>query len=736
MDEDSGTNDRREGRQLQRLTAVVAELKLLNDIALAASGALSMDAVLEMIIEKSLKALNAEQGSLLLVTGESKAPLKTYIRQDNRSKLHGSYHAGTHITGYVLHHRKPLLIHDLSADGRFDTVPQEWTDIKSVLCVPIITQTQLIGVMMMINKKDGIPFTDDDQRLLMILATQAGQLIANARLVEESTRKQEELATARIEAEKWRELDQLKSRFFADISHELRTPLTLILGPTEQLIAGSLQRDVTSDYHLIRRNARRLLRLINELLDLARLEAGSLKLHVSPGNIVSLAASIIESFQPLADGHQIALRLTSASDRLDAWLDYEKVETILYNLLSNALKFTPDNGTVTLVVEPTPAAGVPAKGVRITVADSGRGIPPEKLRRLFERYYQAEERDHLSGSGLGLALTKGLVETHHGSISVESSPGQGTLFTVELPADRTSFSPEEIATYEVAEGVAREGADVAEDSRKEPARAGSGPEEPDAGLPLVLLVEDDAALRRHLRDGLKGEFRIYEASDGDVGLSIARDVIPDIVISDIAMPGMTGIELCVKLKNDERTSHIPVLLLTADAAHDKKIQGLRTGADDYVTKPFDWQELTTRVRNLIDSRRRLRERFSNATGLKPSEIATSSMDEIFLERVMQTVERAMGDENFSVEELARDIGMSYSQLHRKLTALVNQSPNHFIRSMRLQRAKDLLERNAATVSEIAYTVGFASPAYFTKCFHQQFGIVPSGVKKKADSQDP
>jgi DNA-binding response OmpR family regulator len=252
----------------------------------------------------------------------------------------------------------------------------------------------------------------------------------------------------------------------------------------------------------------------------------------------------------------------------------------------------------------------------------------------------------------------------------------------------------------------------------------------------MLIVEDDPEMRRYLCDTLKRSYRIFEASDGEIGLSIARDIIPDIVISDVGMPVMDGLQLCRNLKDDERTSHIPVVLLTAMAAQGTKMAGLETGADDYIVKPFDWRELHTRVQNLVEGRKHLRERFSRTTLLKPSEMAVTSMDEAFLMKVLASIEQSMGDEAFSVENLARDVAMSYSQLHRKLTALLNQSPNELIRSMRLQRAKDLIERGAGTISEIAYTVGFGSPAYLTKCFREQFGIVPSQVRRKSGAPPP
>ena len=719
--------------EIERLRAAVDELKLLNEIALEATAAASVEEILGMIIDKSLKVVNAEQGSILLVSDESNASLKTFIRQDNRSSLRNSYRVGVHITGYVLYHREPLRIDDLAHDPRFEPDEQERAEIHSVLCVPIINQGHLIGAFMMTNKKSGNAFTKDDQRLLMILGGQSGQLIANARLQTETNRKKEELALARVEAEKLRELDELKSRFFAEISHELRAPLALILGPLDQLLSGPTTRDVQSDYRLMWRNARRLLRLVTQLLDSVRLEAGSLRLCVSEGGIASLVGSIVSAFQPLAEQKAIVLSLATSSGNLRGWFDPDKIETILYNLLSNALKFTPAQGNIGVDLTCIGESSEGLQRVRITVADSGRGIPPKDLEHLFDRYYQVRAEDRRTGSGLGLNLTKGIVELHHGRITVQSGENRGSIFTVELPLERNSYTPEEIAEYPSRQSEIQDKADqLMEELPTEESSTLLPPPGPaaDRALPAMLIIEDETEMRQFLRDSFKKKFKIFEASEAGIALTIAQDTIPDIVICDVVLSGTDGIHLCRSLKGDERTSHIPVVLLTAEASQDSRIAGLAAGADDYLTKPFDWPELVTRVQNLVDSRKQLRERYTRSSPLSLSEIAVSSMDQIFLQKVMTAVERSMGDETFGVEELARDVAMSYSQLHRKLTAILNQSPNQFIRSIRLHRAKELIERNAATISEIAYTVGFGSPAYFTKCFHEQFGIVPTQVEQK------
>ncbi len=719
--------------EIRRLRAVVEELKLLNTIALISSGASSLEAMLGIIIDESLKVVNAEQGSIVLVTGDTGTSLKTFIRQDNKSSLRPSYHVGAHVIGSVVHERKPLLIEDLATDKRFQATEQERADIRSLLCVPIINQARLIGAVMMVNKKGGHAFTPDDQRLLMILSAQAGQLIVNAQLREESGRKKEELAEARLETEKWRELDELKSRFFADISHEFRTPLTLILGPIEHLIAGTREGSPVGDYRLIRRNAHRLLRLINDLLDLSRLEAKSMKLHVAEGDIALTLRMVAESFQLWSEQHGIALRWTSVPHALHGYFDRDKVETVLSNLLSNALKFTPRDGTVTVALALREADPEPGRWVSVNVADSGRGIPAGKVANLFDRYYQVEDADRQTGSGLGLALSKGLIELHHGAIAVTSSEDRGSVFEVHFPIDRASYLSEELAEDMAPVGSANPAtpepiSQFSESPGPSPPRSTESP-----ALPLMLIVEDDPDMRRYLCDNLKQSFRILEASDGDIALATARDTLPDVVISDVSMPVMDGLQLCRHLKEDERTSHIPFVLLTASAGQEGKLRGLESGADDYLTKPFDWKELETRVHNLVEGRRRLREGFRQAFLLTSSATAAPSMDESFLMKVKSSIERSMGDEAFNVEDLAKDVAMSYSQLHRKLTALVNQSPNQLIRSMRLHRARELLERGAGTISEIAYTVGFGSPAYLTKCFREQFGTVPSEVKLKSSS---
>ncbi len=603
---------------------------------------------------------------------------------------------------------------------------------------------------------------------------------------------QAELEHAR--AESLQEVDSLKSRFFANISHEFRTPLTLILGPISkwrELLArmGTIQRhpertlsersepkgeskDVLSREHastpsqlgsvetalsmtrivgelptdlgMMERNAQRLLRLINQLLDLSKLEGGAMKLQASRGNIVAFVKGLASSFESSANVRRVTIDIRAERDDVEMYFDRDKMEKILTNLLSNAFKFTPEGGRVEVNVlcrGGSRSAPTEHKSVEITIADTGIGIPADELPRVFDRFYQVDSsqtREH-EGSGIGLALTKELVELHHGSISVTSEVGKGTEFTVQLPLGRDHLKDEEIIDEEDSQlrveslrATDLSAISLAERSEAIPhmdqiASARENVPRNDT-TPLVLVVEDNADVRAYMREYLVTGYDVQEAHDGAEGIEKAKEIIPDLIISDVMMPKKDGYELCKALKLDEKTSHIPIILLTAKAGIENKIEGLETGADDYLTKPFDAKELLVRVKNLIDLRRKLRDRFSVGQVLKPGDIAVTSVDDAFLQKAMSLVEQRMGDEEFGVEQMRNELGMSRTQLHRKLTALTNQSAGDFIRYMRLQRSKDLLKQNAGTVSEIAYQVGFNSVAYFTKCFREQFGVVPSEVR--------
>ncbi|MDH3252525.1 MAG: ATP-binding protein, partial [Ignavibacteria bacterium] len=547
-----------------------------------------------------------------------------------------------------------------------------------------------------------------------------------------------------FEAEKLREVDAMKMRFFANISHEFRTPLTLILGPVGKLLSRAQRADDQEDLHIIRRNGLRLLELINQLLDIAKLDAGRMKIQVQALDLVPYLKGLVFSFASLAERKHIQLEFQPTEESITAYVDRDKVQKIVTNLLYNAFKFTPEGGEIRVGV--SLAGGAIESGldqehpettggfVEIVVSDNGVGIPMEKLEKIFHRFYQADDshvREH-EGTGIGLALTKELVEVHHGHISVTSEPGKGSTFRVRLPLGKEHWQEEEIVedTESAEERAVAVPVSVVDVSGGEEAKAmKDGNDEPEDttgdARPLVLVVEDNADVRSYIRSYLTQQYRVEEAVDGLAGLETAIDHMPDLVVSDIMMPKMDGVELCRKLKTDERTSHIPVILLTARASDEGKLEGLETGADDYIIKPFDVQELQVRIKNLIELRKTLREKYRRHCVLEPQDTPIESMDEKFLRKVLDVVQEQMSEPGFSTTTLAQGVCMSRMQLNRKLHALTGRSPHDFIRNLRLQRAAKLLDAHWGNVAEIAFEVGFNSLSHFSKAFREEYGVLPS-----------
>ncbi len=536
------------------------------------------------------------------------------------------------------------------------------------------------------------------------------------------------------------ETEKLKSRFFANISHEFRTPLTLILGPAEKIISGTSD-DVKKDANTIKRNSRRLLQLINQLLDLSKLEAGKLKLEASKGNIVSFVKGVALSFESLAESKDITLTLYSEKEFIELYFDREKMIQVLTNILSNAFKFTPVDGKITVSVKETDS-----KHVEIKIRDTGIGIAAEEIPKLFDRFYQVDSSltREFEGTGIGLALTKELVELHHGSIRVESKQKDAgmegsvwTEFIVELPLGKEHLKNEEIIkdTSKVIETKDS----IGEKSHFKPdLHLGPGlkiqeemADELKYDKTIILVVEDNYDMREYIKESLDSNYQIEEAVNGEQGVRKAGKIIPDLIISDMMMPKMAGNELVRILKNEEATSHIPIILLTAKAGHEDKLEGLETGADDYLTKPFDIKELQVRIRNLIKIRKKLQEKYSKPENMLPGtkEQRLNSIDEKFMFRVAQVIDKHISEEEFDIEEFCSEVAMSRTQLHRKLKALTGKSASLYIRSVKLARAKQLIEEQQGTISEIAYSVGFSSPVYFTRCFREEFGYPPSDLKK-------
>lgn len=519
-------------------------------------------------------------------------------------------------------------------------------------------------------------------------------------------------------AEHLSELDNLKSRFFTNISHEFRTPITLILAPLKELYEKVRDPDQKNTLATMQRNGQRLLRLINQLLDLSKIEAGKMNLNIAAIDLVTFIREVASSYESLAAARNMKFFFYTELPALSAAIDEEKIEKVIHNLLSNAFKFTQDGGQVIISLR------IGEKDTAlIIVKDTGIGIPQDQLPKVFDRFYQVDSSQTRAyeGSGLGMALAKELIELHHGSITVDSTEGKGTTFTVSLPltTKTTAAKP----AREVSPLIAAPDQIDPEQPSAASLAAATGILSPESH-PLVLIVEDNADMRSFINRSLSDLYQIAEATDGKQGILKAGELIPDLIISDVMMPQMDGYQLCEHIKTNEPTCHIPVILLTAKADRESRLTGLETGADDYLSKPFDADELRIIIHNRIEQRRRMRERFSREITLEPTKIAVTSQDEKFITKVLAIIEERMHDENFSIDELSRQAGYSNMQLYRKIKGLSGQTPGQFLRTIRLRRAAELLKNNADNVSQIAYSVGFGSVSYFVKCFREQYGVTP------------
>ncbi len=558
-----------------------------------------------------------------------------------------------------------------------------------------------------------------------------------------------ELKMREFEAKKLQELENLKSRFFANLSHEFRTPLMLIKGPVEQLKnelskSGLNGNGYEEQLNMIYRNSQKLQELIDQLLELSRLEAASIPLKARQENLIIMLKGILQAFEYMSKQKNIEFIFNCKEETITAWIDRDKFEKIINNLLSNAFKFTKDKGTVSVFV----GLNNTTHNAEIKIADTGIGIPEDKIDKIFNRFYQADDssRKAFGGSGIGLALVKELVELHKWKITVRSELNNGTEFTLLIPLgdyleeneklyekDNISKKPE--VNKQVSSVVISK-----EHNRKT------------SELPVItnvfdkevsiLLVEDSSDVRTYLSELLKfglNEFqeslhhnvqlKIIEAENGKEGLKIAGERMPDLIISDIMMPFMDGIEFCNRIKANWETSHIPIILLTAKASSESKIEGLVTGADDYLTKPFDSKELLVRVKNLLEQRRQLKEKFSSEIKISADSVTTTSLDNEFLNKALAIAEKNISNANFDLESFAKEMFVSRSQLHRKLLAVTGQAPGEFLRLIRLKHAARLLLEKNQSVTQIAFEVGFNSPSHFTKAFHQQFNCLPSEFGK-------
>ena len=539
-------------------------------------------------------------------------------------------------------------------------------------------------------------------------------LLLARRIVLQRARMKFAIEEERKETQRMHELDLMKTKFFTNVSHEFRTPLSLIITPLDKLIRNTTESEQKNQYQLIQRNARRLLNMVNQLLDFRKLEVQEIKLNLSNGDIIQFMKDVSWSFTDMAEKKGILFSFHSAIDQLYTSFDTDKIERILFNLLSNAFKFTPQHGSIAVTIVEQPAIA-PQHLLEIRVQDSGIGMLPEKQERIFERFFQNDIPGSLvnQGSGIGLSITKEFVKLHGGTITVESAPDKGSCFIVVLPFVETAIQsppPAEEAITEVpTEEIPVTGSVTKPSSKKA----------------TLLLVEDNEDFRFYLKDNLKEFYTIIEAGNGKEGWQKALQLHPDLVVSDITMPEMNGIDLCKKIKTDARTKHIPVILLTARMAEMQQVEGYQTGANDYITKPFNFEILQSRIRNLVLQQESLRKTYQKQVEVKTSEVEIGSADEKFIRQALEIVERNMDNADFSVEELSREMFMSRVGLYKKLFSITGKTPIEFIRSIRLKRAAQLLEKSQMTVAEIAYEVGFNNPKYFAKHFKAEFGMLPS-----------
>lgn len=547
------------------------------------------------------------------------------------------------------------------------------------------------------------------------------ELSEQKRQLEEQRDKLEEQRDQLIQlSHQLEEATHAKLVFFTNISHDFRTPLTLVADPVDQLLAD---KTLSSDQHrmlmLVQRNVNILLRLVNQILDFRKYENGKMEYTPVAVDILSSFEGWNESFQAVARKKHIHFSFDNMPDtdyRTSA--DIEKLERIYFNLLSNAFKFTPENGKIT--VRLSTLVNEDKRWIRFTVANTGSMISAEHIRNVFDRFYKIDM--HHAGSGIGLALVKAFVELHGGTISVESDEKQGTVFTVDLPilTCETAISNGTEGNFASATPTLNDDVLPIEEEELE--------KNYDSSKPSVLIIDDNADIRQYVHGLLHNDYTVIEAADGSEGIRKAMKYVPDLIISDVMMPGIDGIECCRRLKSELQTCHIPVILLTACSLDEQRIQGYDGGADSYISKPFSSQLLLARVRNLIDSHRRLKQFFGDGQTLAKEDVC--DMDKDFVEKFKSLIETKMGDSSLNVEDLGKDMGLSRVQLYRKLKSLTNYSPNELLRIARLKKAASLLASSDMTVAEIGYEVGFSSPSYFTKCYKEQFGESPTDFLKR------
>ncbi|HTJ52495.1 MAG TPA: two-component regulator propeller domain-containing protein [Cyclobacteriaceae bacterium] len=554
-------------------------------------------------------------------------------------------------------------------------------------------------------------------------------LYITRRLIQQREKLNFALEHERREIQRVLEMDMMKVKFFTNVSHEFRTPLTLILTPIEKLIKKATDPDQITQFQMIQRNGKRLMKLVSQLLDFKKLEVNEIKFNPSKGEIIDFIKETVFSFSDLSEKKNIKLQFQTSVEHFETLFDHDKLEKILFNLLSNAFKFTLENGAVSTNIELLKEGD--DQYLQIDVSDTGIGIPADKLDKIFEAFFQTDLPKSIVnvGSGIGLSITKEFVRIHGGYIKVTSEVGKGSTFRIMLPVPEISHEAILIddapLMLDEEEGLSPHTILPDESIEKQNGKTNKK---------SLLLVEDNDDFRFYLKDNLKFMYTVYEASNGIEGWNQVLSIQPDLIVSDIMMPEMNGIELCLKIKSDERVSHTPVILLTARSSEEQRLEGFKTGADDYITKPFNFEVLEARINNLLRQREKSQKIFRKTLDVKSSELQITPLDVKLVEDAVKCVEKNISSPNFSVEDLGTELGISRAYVFRKIQALTGKTPLEFIRTIRMQHAAQLLEKSQLSVREIAYKVGFNNPKYFTKYFKEQFNMLPSDYasSKKAE----
>lgn len=523
------------------------------------------------------------------------------------------------------------------------------------------------------------------------------------------------------------EVDQMKLKFFTNISHEFRTPLTLIISPVNDILKSMrISPEVNGHLELVKKNAQRLLRLINQILDFSKVEAGFMKLEVGYGNISLVIENIVRSFEHRAKKHSIKYLYSASINNATGYFDLDKIEKILYNIISNAFKYTYDHGIITVDAKFEPEGSslsemeeIPCRELIVSVKDNGKGIPKDQIDLIFNRFHQIHTAD--TGTGIGLYLANSLTRIHQGSIEVSSELNKGTCFQLRIPLNKESYPPESILESLIEKDSFKSYFFSTEETlqNKEieiPLRNNA---------PDMLIVEDEKDMQEYIKSLFRNEFTIYTADNGCEGLKLAKEHLPDIIICDVMMPEMDGIELTKILKESEETSHIMIILLTAKTSKSNILSGFETGADDYILKPFESDELSLKVKNIVETRKKFQKQFSSHPRQNLHKMTFNSMDKKIMESLLNTIEENISNPNLDYKLLCKSLGMSRAQLYRKIKALTDQTVHDFIRTVRLNKSLELILDRGLSVSEVMYKVGFNNHSYFSKCFKEKYGKSPS-----------